>query len=76
MVLPTPPSYQDRIPNDPFFTPITNTLVGDKGELIVGNGLYVTLTPGACPFPVLLALVLSSRLFLALASKSATAVKV
>ena len=44
MALPTPPPYTNPIPNNPFYSPLTWTLQGPVGPLIVGSGLNISAT--------------------------------
>ena len=44
MALPTPPPYTNPIPNNPFYSPLTWTLQGPVGPLVVGSGLNISAT--------------------------------
>jgi len=41
MALPTPPPFNQPIPNNPFYYPLTNYLQGAYGPLVIGSGLSV-----------------------------------
>ena len=44
MVLPTPPSPNAPIPNNPFYTPLEWELSGPTGPFVVGSGLEISST--------------------------------
>ena len=41
MALPLRPQYSDPIPNDPFYYPLTNTILSGQGPLIIGAGISI-----------------------------------
>jgi len=46
MALPSPPPYNRPIPNNPFYSVLTNSLQSEVGPLVLGSGLYVDYTTG------------------------------
>ncbi|MBW2451455.1 MAG: hypothetical protein JRF07_03760, partial [Deltaproteobacteria bacterium] len=46
MALPTPPPFNQPIPNNPFYFPLNSTLQGDYSPFIVGSGLFINYSTG------------------------------